>query len=860
MSKDIEILIVEESLTQAEHLKHILEQHAHPVAVAHNAEAALAAIRARPPQVVISAVLLPVMDGYELCRQIKADAQLKDIPVILLTSLSDPTDIIRGLECGADNFVTKPYDEKLLLSRIEYIVLNRELRGGAGTQTGLEIIFNGQKYSITPERQQMVDLLISTYELAVQKNLELLRVQQELNALNERLEEKVEARTAQLQAEVVDRRAVAAALTESEARYRTLGAASAQVMWHTNAAGEIQFGNSLWQDLTGQNEAEMSGWGWLDALHPESREQTTRLWQQALATKNFYEDEQHVRTRDGSYCTFRVRAAPILEDDGEVREWVGTHTDITERKRAEEALRAQQRILREVIDANPNIIFVKDEEGRYTLVNQAMAELFGTTVESVVGKTAADFMSNEEDAERIYRQDEEVRASAQSMAIPEEPITDRRTGEVRWFQTVKKPLVSQGGQVHQVLAVATDITERKQAEQALIESEVRLQQSQKMEAIGTLTGGVAHDFNNLLTVILGNTQLALRKLAPDDPTQLRLVEIEKAGDRAAVLTRQLLAFSRRQILERRTINLNDIIGEIVKLLQRIIGEDVEMRVQYAPKLAAVFADPAQVEQVLMNLCVNARDAMPGGGQLTIETSNVELDETYRRQYPYVQPGRYVQLRVSDTGAGMDAATQAHIFEPYFTTKEVGKGTGLGLSMVYGIVKQHDGHINVYSEVGQGTTFNVFLPVDEQAVAQERQALQLPLLGGPETILVAEDEAALRVLARDVLESLGYTVLMAQNGEEAVELYAAQPERIDLLLFDVVMPRMGGWEAYEQIRQLGRRVPLIFVTGYSSETVQSRFVKPNKLLEDLGSVVMQKPYSLEGLGRKVREVLDQAQGQ
>jgi len=635
MSKDVEILIVEENLTESEHLKHILEQHGHQVSIEHSGQGALDHMRQVRPQLVISAVMLPGVDGYALCREIKADEQLKDVPVVLLTSLSDPTDIIRGIKCGADNFVTKPYNEELLMSRIKYIVLNRELRAGAGAQKGVEIIFGGEKYLITPERVQIVDLLISTYETAVQKNLELLRVEEELKALNERLKIEVKERTSELVGEVADRKQAERALVKSE----------------------------------------------------------------------------------------------------------------------EQAEQAQ-------IDSNER-------------AGQALID------------------SNE------------------------------------------------------------------RAGQALIVSEERLQQSQKMEAIGTLAGGVAHDFNNLLTVILGNTYLTLRNLQPDDPMRLRLIEVEKASSRAAVLTRQLLAFSRRQHLERRTINLNETIGEIMKLLQRIIGEDVEVNVKAGSGLSAVFADPAQIEQVVMNLAVNARDAMPGGGRLTIETSNVTLDENYRRQYAYVQPGRYVEIRVSDNGTGMDAETQGRIFEPFFTTKEVGKGTGLGLSMVYGIVKQHDGHINVYSEAGQGTTFRIYLPIAESAVKEEAVAVLPPLLGGTETILVAEDEEALRKLAKDVLEGLGYTVLLAKDGEEAVEMYREHGERIGLLLLDVVMPRMGGWEAYQQIRELSGDVPLIFMTGYSSETVQSRFVQQDKSAEELGAVVMTKPYNLEGLGRKVREVLDTA---
>jgi two-component system cell cycle sensor histidine kinase/response regulator CckA len=272
-------------------------------------------------------------------------------------------------------------------------------------------------------------------------------------------------------------------------------------------------------------------------------------------------------------------------------------------------------------------------------------------------------------------------------------------------------------------------------------------------------------------------------------------------------------------------------------------------------LSAIFADPAQIEQVVMNLAVNARDAMPHGGRLDIETSNVELDDNYQRLYPEVLPGRYVLITVSDNGTGMDEETKARLFEPFFTTKEVGRGTGLGLSMVYGIVKQNDGHINVYSEPGHGTTFKIYLPIVESAIEIAALAIEAPMLGGTETILVAEDDDALRNLARDVLSDLGYTVMLARDGKEALEIYAEKREQIHLLLLDVMMPRMGGTEAYERIRQLDGDVPSIFMTGYSSEMVRSRFVDQKMLLEDLDAIVIQKPYSSETLGRKIREVLD-----
>jgi CheY-like chemotaxis protein len=365
-----------------------------------------------------------------------------------------------------------------------------------------------------------------------------------------------------------------------------------------------------------------------------------------------------------------------------------------------------------------------------------------------------------------------------------------------------------------------------------------------------LAGGIAHDFNNLLTVISGNAQLGLARLQGDSPIRQRLVEVEKAADRAATLTRQLLAFSRRQQLARKSINLHDTIHEIMKLLRRLIGEDVEVRFNSSANLAAVFADPSQVEQVMMNLAINARDAMPQGGQLLIETNNVTLDQIYLRNHPLAKAGRYVEIKISDTGTGMDEKTKAKIFEPFFTTKPIGKGTGLGLATVYGIVKQHDGLIEVYSEVGQGTSFKIYLPVAEQAIEAELQQKEEPVECGNETILVAEDEEPLRNLARSVLEDLGYTVLLASNGEEAVDIYNTNRDKIDLVILDVVMPRMGGHEASQQIRT-SRNIPVIFMTGYSAEMVHNRF------LETANMPLLQKPYSVAVLGRKVREVLDAA---
>jgi len=391
-----------------------------------------------------------------------------------------------------------------------------------------------------------------------------------------------------------------------------------------------------------------------------------------------------------------------------------------------------------------------------------------------------------------------------------------------------------------------DVTERRQLEE-------QLRQAQKMEAVGRLAGGIAHDFNNLLTAIIGYSQLLLGRLEVGNPMQDQLEEIKKAGERAASLTRQLLAFSRKGLLQPQVLDLNALVANIDKMLRRLIGEHIEQVTIFGPGLEPIEADPAQLEQVVLNLVVNARDAMPQGGKIVIETKNLELDEAYADQHPGVSPGRYTMLSVSDEGYGMDAETLKHIFEPFYTTKDHAEGTGLGLFTVYGAVKQNGGNIWVYSEVGRGTTFKIYLPQVNQVVeVRKADALSTAAAEGTETVLLAEDEKVVRKFVRSILEKNGYTVLEAHHGSEALRVALQHAGPIDLLLTDMVMPLMGGKLLAEKMTGLRPGIKVLYMSGYSENAVIHHGIL------EFGTAFLEKPFSVEALEHKVREVLDTRQ--
>jgi len=510
-----------------------------------------------------------------------------------------------------------------------------------------------------------------------------------------------------------------------------------------------------------------------------------------------------------------------------------------ERRRAEEALRESEKRLQAILDNSPAIIFLKNTEGRYLYVNPQFAKLTPLTREQILGKTDDEIFLPAQAA--AFRADD-LKVLQAGVALEFEEVADQQDGPHTSIVS-KFPLRNAEGKVYAICAIATDITERKSLE-------AQLRQSQKMEAIGQLAGGIAHDFNNLLTVINGYSELMLLSLPVEHPHCATFEQIRQAGEKASRLNRQLMAFSRQQVLQPKVLDLNAVVANIDTMLQRVIGEDIDLLTILSPGLASVKADPGQIEQVLMNLLVNARDAMPAGGRLTIETADVVLDTDYARTHVAVNPGRYVMLAVSDNGCGMDAETQARIFEPFFTTKELGKGTGLGLSTVYGIVKQSGGHIEVYSEPGRGTTFRIYLPrIEEAAEAVEPGKAREQLPRGSETILLVEDEAGVRTLAKTILQTHGYTVLDAAQGKDAFLLSGQHEGLIHLMVTDMVMPEMSGREVADRLKPLRPNMKVLFMSGFTDKAM----VHHGEL--DRGMAFLQKPFTPQTLARKVREVLD-----
>jgi two-component system, cell cycle sensor histidine kinase and response regulator CckA len=697
----------------------------------------------------------------------------------------------------------------------------------------------------------------------------------------------------------IERHKTLEALRQSENRFRRIVETTSEGIWTLDAEARTSYVNQRMTEMLGYKIEEMLGHSYYDFMDEEAALQAS----QRLSCRRHGIAEQYelqLRHRDGSACWMIVSANPMFDENDEFTGSLGMLTDITERKLIEEALReSDRRAICEYAQLVEKIAALAQALGVARELSVIYRALRDFSVASVPCTgffiTLYDQKRNERRAAYAWSDGEDVdiskltplpmnespnsravstgqviitddfqaatasvpvinvglerdpRLPQSSLAVPM-TVMGKIVGSIE-VQSIERAAYTQEHATAMRMAanLAANAIENIQLIERERQHDDQLRQSQKMEAIGHLAGGVAHDFNNLLTAINGYADLALRR-AQNNLLRRQLEEIKKAGERASALTRQLLAFSRKQVLQPKVLNLNEVVRDTYKMLHRLVGEDILMTTSLSNDLGNVNADPGQIEQILMNLVLNAKDAMPTGGRIMIKTENIEMDEEIARKYNSVRSGPHIRLSVSDTGCGMSAETQERIFEPFFTTKEVGKGTGLGLSTVYGIVKQSGGYISAYSEEGCGTTFKIYLPrIDEATDVKEIRETEV--ISGDETVLLAEDDEMVRKIAYIILKGYGYEVLATSNGTEALQTCKEHAGRISLMVTDVVMPQMSGKELAEQVRQLRPNMQVLYMSGYTDDIIVHHGVL------EAGIPFLEKPFTPEALARKVRQTLD-----
>ena len=645
--------------------------------------------------------------------------------------------------------------------------------------------------------------------------------------------------------DITERKQAEDSLRQSEERFRALTTAGNDVVYRMSADWRVLL-HLVGRDFIPDTESPSAVW--LETyIPPDDRAHMTAAIQEAIRTKNAFRLEHRVIRVDGGLGWTLSRAIPLLDDKGEIREWIGAAIDITRQKQAEITLGETEAKYHALVE-NANEAILVAQDGKFAYANTKTGTLLGVPVDDLIGTSFINY---------IHPDDREVVLERYKKRIAGESIPDAyefrivtREGESRWLHLRAQQVQWDGNPA--TLNMLTDVTEKKQAEEEKIKLQHQLLQAQKMESIGRLAGGVAHDFNNMLGVILGHTEMAMDQVEHDDPLWAGLEEIRKAAERSADLTHQLLAFARKQTVSPKLLDLNETVEGMLKMLRRLIGEDIDLLWKPGHRLRQIHMDPSQIDQVLANLCVNARDAISGVGKVTIETANVLIDDAYGRDHLEAVSGEYVMLAISDDGSGMDKETLGKLFEPFYTTKEVGKGTGLGLATVYGIMKQNNGFINVYSEPHQGTTFKLYFPRymgNAEPVKKEKK--DESTLSGHETVLIVEDEPAILDLGKRMLEKLGYHVLAAKTPKQAISVAEGYDGPVQLLITDVVMPEMNGRDLAGRLLSFYPNLKCLFMSGYTANVIAHHGILDKEVH------FIQKPFSIKDLATKTREALDNA---
>lgn len=806
------VLIVDDQPANLYLLRALLHGHGFIVEEAPNGAEALADARRNPPDLIISDLLMPVLDGYSLLRHWRADHRLKALPFIVFTATyTAPRDERLAMALGADAFLIKPAEPEAIMACVEDILL-RQAEGRLPS-------------AAAPPQSERA--LLEEYN----------------TILLDKLEKKIleaEQINRELRAEIMERKRAQEELRVREERFRATFEQAAVGIAHVGLDGRFLWMNDRLCTMSLYTRDELLEMTIRDITAPdhlaESDEARRSMLQGRTAS---YASEKRYLRKDGTAFWGNLVATLTHKPSGEPDHFISVIADITDRKQVEAELRLRDRAI-QVVSQGILISDATQPDNPVIYASAGFERLTGYAPEEIIGRNCRFLQGADTDPQAITTLREAI-AAGRSCAV--EIRNHRKDGTAFWNALSLNPLHDEHGTLAYFVGVQNDVTQRRSLEE-------ELRQAQKMEAIGQLAGGVAHDFNNHLTVIGGYSEQLLT--LPHLPDSLRepIQAIAEAGEKAASLTRQLLSFSRQSILQPQVLDLNAVVAETAKLLRRLISESVLFSAVLGANISRVKVDPVQLDQVLMNLAVNARDAMPLGGRLTLETANVLLGEEYAATHLDCAPGPYVMLSMSDTGCGMTPEVQARIFEPFFTTKDVGKGTGLGLATVFGIVRQSNGCIHVYSEPGLGTTFKIYLPaVDEPAARAYEAPAEAAAAGGTETILLVEDDEGVRGLTLRALEMRGYKVLTAADGSQALRVLDTYPQTIDLILTDVVMPNISGPELIRQSRDRFPGMKALFMSGYTDDAV----VRHGLL--DASVAFIQKPYRPRMLAQKVREVLD-----